>query len=220
MWDLNGTAGMNTKGMEDIIDEDEDTERLLQAQLQAELGNRVVVDNSRNKRKRRAHQSSTPEAHSDAPIALESEAEEFEAEGAAADESEVEETQNSGVPAKIMAERRTSDEIQLLVKWKNYPDEKDWTWELQSELKKTTPTLVKAWRTKKDKEDAETEVVLEDVVEKILGKRKWKGVPHYLVKWKGYEEIKDRTWEPCERLKVDVPEMVDAYESKGKKKLK
>ncbi len=218
-WDLNGTADMNTRGMEDSVDDDEDTERLLQEQLQAELGKGVGVDNSRKKRKRHAGQSSGRGPRSDT-IAPKHKADRSEAEATAAAESEVEETQASGVPVKIMAERRDPDEIQLLVKWKNYPEEKDWTWKSQSELRGTVPKLVKSWRAKKDEKDSETEVILEDIVEKILGKRKWKGVPHYLVKWKGYEEIEDRTWEPCARLKVDVPEMVDAYESKAKKKLK
>ena len=133
---------------------------------------------------------------------------------------ESEKPESSGVPARIRAERQVEDEVQLLVQWKNYSDEKDWTWEAESELQQSVPKMVQAWRTKKSREMDEAEAVLEDEVEKILGKRKWKGEPHYLVKWKGYEDIESRTWEPCDRLKVDVPEIVDAYESKSKKKRK
>jgi hypothetical protein len=38
-----------------------------------------------------------------------------------------------------------------------------------------------------------------------------------LVKWKGFKKVKDRTWEPCERLRVDVPLIVEAFEEKRKK---
>lgn len=75
-------------------------------------------------------------------------------------------------------------------------------------------------RTREAEEEVEEEPANpDDIVEKILSKRKVKGVPHYLVKWVGYEQVKDRTWEPCERLAVDVPSIVDAYEGKktGKK---
>lgn len=54
---------------------------------------------------------------------------------------------------------------------------------------------------------------------KILSKRKFKGIPHYLVQWVGYPKVEDRTWEPCERLSVDVPLLVEGFEEKkGRKK--
>ncbi|KAF8861941.1 hypothetical protein BDZ45DRAFT_671503 [Acephala macrosclerotiorum] len=67
---------------------------------------------------------------------------------------------------------------------------------------------------------AELEVInADDIPERILGKKKFKGVSHYLVKWKGYELVKDRTWEPCERLGADVPWLVEIFEAKkGRKK--
>ncbi|PVH82231.1 hypothetical protein DL98DRAFT_514006 [Cadophora sp. DSE1049] len=153
-----------------------------------------------------------------AELANEDEAESSNAnaQGPMTPESEV--AESNGVPARIKAERQVENEVQLLVQWKNYPDEKDWTWEAESEVQQSVPKMVQAWRMKKSRETDETEAVVEDEVEKILGKRKWKGEPHYLVKWKGYEDIESRTWEPCDRLKVDVPEIVEAYESKGSKK--
>jgi hypothetical protein len=36
------------------------------------------------------------------------------------------------------------------------------------------------------------------------------------VEWKHYPNKKDFTWEPAQRLKEDVPEMVEAFESMKK----
>lgn len=47
-------------------------------------------------------------------------------------------------------------------------------------------------------------------VEKILDKRKIKGVTKYLIKWKGYSET-DSTWEPLHHLTF-IREMVDEFE--------
>jgi hypothetical protein len=33
----------------------------------------------------------------------------------------------------------------------------------------------------------------------------------------GVEEVKDRTWEPCERLSIDVPLFVEAFEEKKRR---
>lgn len=56
------------------------------------------------------------------------------------------------------------------------------------------------------------------VVEKILKKKKMSnGQIKYLVKWQGYEEEKDQTWEPKENLD-NVKEMVDNFEKAETKK--
>eukprot|EP01132_Coremiostelium_polycephalum_P009074 gene9074-11114_t len=49
-------------------------------------------------------------------------------------------------------------------------------------------------------------------VEKILDKKKIKGVIHYLVKWVGYNDEEDNTWEPRSTLLEDVPDIVNEYE--------
>jgi hypothetical protein len=87
-------------------------------------------------------------------------------------------------------------------------------------LLKTSPDLVQNWKLRiiEDKSNVIEQPVLENVVEKILSKRKFKGIPHYLVKWEGYELEKDRTWEPCSRLRVDVPGLVEDYEEKLSRK--
>lgn len=58
-------------------------------------------------------------------------------------------------------------------------------------------------------------IVIEGVynVEKILDKRPIKGQQCYLVKWEYFEDPKDRTWEYCKSLAIDVPDIVAAYES-------
>ena len=40
----------------------------------------------------------------------------------------------------------------------------------------------------------------EYVVEKILDKKYDGGVPYYLIKWEGWNDPADQTWEPAENL--------------------
>ena len=50
-------------------------------------------------------------------------------------------------------------------------------------------------------------------VDKIIGKRELTPrAIEYQVKWVGYPNKKDRTWEPIWRLKADVPKLVKSYE--------
>ncbi len=121
-------------------------------------------------------------------------------------------------PKQFMAERKTPEGLQFLVQWDDYPQEKDWTWETEAAMMESTPHMVAAWAAKSGVEiEEENPITVDYIVEKILGRRKFKGVLHYLVKWKGFEKVKDRTWEPCERLRVDVPLIVEAFEEKRKK---
>ena len=48
-------------------------------------------------------------------------------------------------------------------------------------------------------------------VERIISKRARKGKVEYLVKWKGWEDPDDNTWEPVANL--DCKELIDEYES-------
>jgi Chromo (CHRromatin Organisation MOdifier) domain len=122
-------------------------------------------------------------------------------------------------PKQFMAEQKTHEGLQFLVQLQDYPEEKDWTWETQPAMIESAPDLVTAWTAKTGFEvEEKSSVTVNYIVERILGRRKFKGVPHYLVKWKGYETVKDRTWEPCERLRVDVPLIVEAFEEKKRKK--
>jgi len=77
--------------------------------------------------------------------------------------------------------------------------------------------MVMAWITKNEVEaEEENQVTVGCIVKKILGYRKFNGVPHNLVKWKGYKAVKDRTWEPCEMLRINVPLTMDIIEEKKK----
>ena len=121
---------------------------------------------------------------------------------------------------KLMGSRETMDGEEYLVKWDGYPSQKDWTWEPESSLLDSTPSLVRAFKSAKTQQSRKTKAEAEIyTIERILGRRKFKGVPHYLVKWEGYESVEDRTWEPEDKLRVDVPWLVDAFEEKkrGKK---
>ncbi len=119
-------------------------------------------------------------------------------------------------PGQIIAERRVSHEVQYLVVLSDNTE----SWVEARSLLKTSPDLVQNWKLRiiEDKSNVIEQPVLENVVEKILSKRKFKGIPHYLVKWEGYELEKDRTWEPCSRLRVDVPGLVEDYEEKLSRK--
>ena len=52
------------------------------------------------------------------------------------------------------------------------------------------------------------------IVEKILGKRKYKNRIQYLIKWKGY---KKHTWEPRTNLIKDIKDMIKQYEKQHNK---
>ncbi|RDL39335.1 uncharacterized protein BP5553_03675 [Venustampulla echinocandica] len=121
---------------------------------------------------------------------------------------------------KFMAERHTPQGLEILVQWKHYPLEKDWTWETSSSLAESVPEMLKQWYSRAALSDSakEEEKVSVNVVEEILSRHTRKGVLYYLVKWEGYPNVKDRTWELAERLKADVPFLVDEFERKWKRK--
>jgi len=53
-------------------------------------------------------------------------------------------------------------------------------------------------------------------VEKLLDKRVKKGKTEYLVKWKGYEDESENTWEPMDNL--DCEDKIQEFEKKQKEK--
>ena len=128
------------------------------------------------------------------------------------------------VVERFVAERQTPGRLEILVQWEGYPDEEDWTWERAKSLAESVPSMVEEWNgradqsPKEDEEDEEKDACEIQVVEKILGRRKVNGIPHYLVKWVGYDQVKDRNWEPCEKLQIDVPFVVEEYEAKRRKR--
>jgi len=69
----------------------------------------------------------------------------------------------------------------------------------------TEPSAKKGRKKKVEDED-------EYEVEKIVDKREKKGEVEYLVKWKGWEEEEDRTWEPLSNLKGSE-KLIKRYEA-------
>ena len=51
------------------------------------------------------------------------------------------------------------------------------------------------------------------IVEKILGKKKLKNKIYYKVKWFGYEDAKDQTFEPRATLIKEIPDLIRQYEA-------
>jgi hypothetical protein len=128
-------------------------------------------------------------------------------------------TEEEYEPERIIAERKSEQgTIQLLIQWVGYPKEKDFTWEDAKALEQSVPEFITSWRATKAQGKEKQQVNIEYTVEKILGKRKFKGIPHYLVAWKGFPLVGDRTWEPCLRLGVDVPELMEGFEMKRRRR--
>jgi len=73
---------------------------------------------------------------------------------------------------------------------------------------------------KKEKKKGKKSKVVEEEeyeVELIVDKRDMMGKVEYLVKWKGWEDINDRTWEPIENLDGSL-NLVEEYEKKEEEK--
>jgi len=66
-----------------------------------------------------------------------------------------------------------------------------------------------------EEEDAEDVGEDEYVVEKIIGHRFNKGVLEFDVKWQGYENPKDRTWEPEENMETAADVLKEYFEDIG-----
>ena len=60
-------------------------------------------------------------------------------------------------------------------------------------------------------------VQIKYIVDKIEGKKMINKKLHYLVHWKGYDDKKDFTYEPRDKLMEDVPDIVKAYETRKKR---
>ncbi|CZR54670.1 uncharacterized protein PAC_04554 [Phialocephala subalpina] len=125
------------------------------------------------------------------------------------------------IPERIMAKRDDGEGLEYLIKWENYPDEKDWTWEPKDNMLQDVPDLVRSWKQSKNESHVDTKAqagTLEHVPEKIHRKKKIKGIERYHVQWVGYPREEEWTWERCERFSVDAPMLVQAFEAGRPKK--
>lgn len=111
-------------------------------------------------------------------------------------------------PERFRAERKTPQGNEILVEWYKHPDMADWTWELKARLLEDVPSMVQAWEAEKTK----TGRKLEYEVEALLDKKRIKGEERYLVKWVGFNKLKDRTWEPASLMRADVPYLAEEFE--------
>ena len=66
---------------------------------------------------------------------------------------------------------------------------------------------------KEERKPVEVEGVKEWKVEKILNKKKMRGVEKYLIRWKGFT-AKGNTWERRENLK-NAEELIEEFEKRG-----
>jgi hypothetical protein len=142
------------------------------------------------------------------------------------EESHEEDSASLYVVEKFRARRETPQGVEILVEWEGYSNETDWTWETEASLKESGPEMVEEWqRLRVGSIDLGTDIVEKQEfeikeVERIIYCRNIKKVPHYLVSWKGYPEKKDQTWKRCDKLRTDVPILVDEYERQRKKRKK
>ena len=172
--------------------------------------NDVKEEEQVEQEEKKAEQSEEKSEPKDAEMKNEEDAED---EDVSDDDAGDEET-SEYVPKRFVAQRETPDGPEILVEWEDWPDEKDWTWEPVSNLQEDAPEMMKAW--KASRKAKKVSKVFE--VESILGKRKIKGEWHYLVKWKGFSKDEAKSLEPCEKLAVDVPELVEAFEKRKPKR--
>ncbi|KAF7879511.1 hypothetical protein EAF04_000707 [Stromatinia cepivora] len=122
-------------------------------------------------------------------------------------------TKKSYQPRTVQGSRMDGeDNEQLLIEWKGYPLQKDWTWESIERLRESCLDEVEKWENRAQNGAADIHEV-----EEILDKRTFRGKVQYHVKWDGWQ-AKYNTWEPAEMLEFDVPYMVEDFEKALKKK--
>ena len=87
------------------------------------------------------------------PLFLEAEAHRLPPANLSEEEEQQQTPQTEYTPAKFMAERTADDSNnrEILVRWTDFPTEKDWTWESETTLQEDVPDMMKAWNTRKTK---------------------------------------------------------------------
>jgi len=135
-------------------------------------------------------------------------------------------------PFKIHA-HRTLPTAQYLIEHADLPSEPCWRWVPQCQIANQAPLLVASYHralslrssrsyghnhvknSKKNNSSSSNKEITAEAIyipERILRKQRRASVLCYHVQWAGFERADERTWEPCARLKVDVPELVRRFE--------
>jgi len=127
---------------------------------------------------------------------------------------------------RIVDKRLVGKVVEYLVKWKGWDNDEDRTWEPRNNLEGSEKLIKKyeaaefnanktklkhdsakeGLKEKKKKEGLTYEEAIDDEeaefeIEKIINKRITNGITEFLVKWKGWDNEEDQTWEPEENLK-------------------
>merc|ERR1711988_1784300 len=113
---------------------------------------------------------------------------------------------------KIVEDRTMGKKKEYYVKWKNSVKN---TWEPKEKLSLENIEAYEAKKGIKHEHKKEEEYTIEKILEDRIVGKKGEKKKEYLVKWKDWIIS---TWEPEEYLSSEVPDIVQEYESKNKKK--
>merc|ERR1712130_449944 len=127
---------------------------------------------------------------------------------------------------RIVDKRLVGKVVEYLVKWKGWDNDEDRTWGPRNNLEGSEKLIKKyeaaefnanktklkhdsakeGLKEKKKKEGLTYEEAIDDEeaefeIEKIINKRITNGITEFLVKWKGWDNEEDQTWEPEDNLK-------------------
>lgn len=151
------------------------------------------------------------------------------------DDNNMQEAKDDGelyFPEQILAQRGFATTLQYLIQWQGYPNPSQHTWEHASNMEQVAPTLVQAWqdaRQSHTKQTSQGKTTARDtspvpsynetyIVEAVMAKRSVKNTTQYLIKWLGYDDERDQTWEPSTTMRVDIPTMIEAFEQRARQR--
>jgi len=126
------------------------------------------------------------------------------------------------VVEKIIKKRFDMEgKVEYLVKWEGYDESNENTWEPVKNIEKHIvndfeKSLKKIGNKTKKKAETEDEFVVERILERRTSRR---GEVEFLVKWEGYDELEDNTWEPFSNMEKHMVDAFELEEANVKKKI-
>merc|ERR1711892_448997 len=126
------------------------------------------------------------------------------------------------VVEKIIKKRFDMEgKVEYLVKWEGYDESNENTWEPAKNIEKHIvndfeKSLKKIGNKTKKKVETEDEFVVERILERRTSRR---GEVEFLVKWEGYDELEDNTWEPFSNMEKHMVDAFELEEANVKKKI-